>query len=160
MWPRGWFGFLWLGGEVALVFALRIPSDTVCEVHGSNRDKAVINIISGGTFKVSDPNKGKWLAHGILTGLAWRFLMLLDIGSTLFQYLLPPGTTWFKIHEYCNSLNCFLAITPFSLSVNFLDKYGRKQFSFKHASMVLYIFILVVFQVLAVFNTPHLPPNP
>ena len=34
-------------------------SGTVGEVHGSNRGKAVINIILGGTFKVSDPNQGK-----------------------------------------------------------------------------------------------------
>ena len=59
-------------------------SDTVGEGHGSNRDKAVINIISGGTFKVSDPNQGKWLAHGIITGLTWGFLMLLDVGSAFF----------------------------------------------------------------------------
>ena len=41
-----------------------------------------------------------------------------------------------------------------------LEKAGRKHVSFKHASMVLAIFILVVFQVLAEFNRPHLPPLP
>ena len=75
-------------------------SDTVGEGHGSNRGKAVMNIISSGTFKVSDPNQGMWLARGILTGLAWGFLMILDVGYALLQDLLPPGTTWFKIHEY------------------------------------------------------------
>ena len=34
-------------------------SDTVGEGHGSKRGKAVINLILDGTFKVSDPNKGK-----------------------------------------------------------------------------------------------------
>ena len=145
---------------MALGFDIHIPSDTVDEVPGSNRYKAVMNIISGETFKVSDPNQGNLLAHGILTGLALGFLMLLGVGSALFQYLLPPGTTWFKIHDYYNSLNCFFAITSCSLSLHVLEKSGRKHFSFKHASMVLYIFIPVVFQVLAVFNTPHLPPNP
>ena len=96
---------------MALGFDIHIPCNTVGEVLGSNRFKAVINLISGGTFKVSYPNQGNWLAHGILTVLAWVFLMLLDVGSALFQYLLPPGTTRFKIHEYCNNLNCFFAIT-------------------------------------------------
>ena len=41
-----------------------------------------------------------------------------------------------------------------------LEKYGRKQFSFKHASMGLDIFIFVVFQVLVVFNRPFVPPPP
>ena len=41
-----------------------------------------------------------------------------------------------------------------------LEKAGRKHFSFKYASMVLAILILVVFQVLAEFNRPHLPPLP
>ena len=137
-------------------------SDTVGEGHGSNRGKAVINIISGGTLKVSDPNQGKWLAHGIITCLAWGFLMLLDVGYALLRYLILPGTTWFNIHYYCNRLNCFFAITSFALSVHVIEKYGRKHFYFKHASMVPSIFILVVFQVLAVFNTPHLstPPDP
>ena len=45
-------------------------SDTVGEGHGSNRGKYFINIRSGVTYKVSDTNQGKWLDHGILTGLA------------------------------------------------------------------------------------------
>ena len=77
---------------------LSVFSGTVGEVHGSNRGKAVINIILGGTLKVSDPNQGKYFSHGILIGLAWGFFMLLDVGSALLQDLLPPGTTWFKIH--------------------------------------------------------------
>ena len=68
------------------------------------------------------------------------------------KYLLPPGPTWFNIHEYRNSLKIFFTITAFVLSVHFIDKSGRKHFSFKHVSMVLAIFILVVFQVLAEFN--------
>ena len=41
-----------------------------------------------------------------------------------------------------------------------LEKSGRKHVSFKHENMVLDIFILMVFQVLAEFNRPHLPPIP
>ena len=41
-------------------------SDTVDKGNGSNRGKAVINIISGGRSKVSDPNQGKWLSNGIM----------------------------------------------------------------------------------------------
>ena len=36
----------------------------------------------------------------------------------------------------------------------------KKHFSFKRASMGLAIFILVVFQVLAAFNRPHIPSPP
>ena len=46
-------------------------SDTVGEVNGPNRGKAVIKLSLGGTSKVSDPNQVKWLAHSILAGLAW-----------------------------------------------------------------------------------------
>ena len=49
--------------------------------------------------------------NDILVGLAWGFLTLLAIGAALLKYFLPPGHTWSKIHEYCNSLNCFFAIT-------------------------------------------------
>ena len=38
---------------------IHVFSGTVGEVHGSKRGKAVINIISGGTFKFSDHNQGK-----------------------------------------------------------------------------------------------------
>ena len=41
-----------------------------------------------------------------------------------------------------------------------LEKYWRKHFSFKHVSMGLAIFILVVFQVFAAFNRPHHPSTP
>ena len=60
---------------MALGFDIHIPSDNVGEVPGSNRYKAVMNIILGETFKVYDPNQGNFLAHGILTGLAWVFFM-------------------------------------------------------------------------------------
>ena len=73
------------------------------------------------------------------------------------QDFLPHGTTWFKIHEFCNSLNCFLTITYFALVVNILDESGNKYFSLKYTTMKLAIFILVVFQVLVEFNMPHLP---
>ena len=84
-------------------------SDTVGEGHGSNKGKDVINLRSVGSSKVSDANQGKLLSHGILAGLAWVFLTLLDVGADYLQYFLPPGTTWFKIHKYCNSLDFFFA---------------------------------------------------
>ena len=135
-------------------------SDTIDEAHGSNRGKAVINIILGVTSKVSDANQGNWLSRGILAGLSWGFLTLLAVGDYFLQDLLPPGSTWFNIHEYCNSLIFFFTTTAFSLAVHVLEKYGRNKFSFKHASMVLSIFILVVFQVYVELNRPHLPPLP
>ena len=58
-------------------------SDTVGEVHGSNRGKAVINISSGGTSKVYNPNQYKWLSHGIMAGLVGGLLELLDVGADL-----------------------------------------------------------------------------
>ena len=135
-------------------------SCTLGEGHRSNRGKHVINLSSGGSSKCSDPNQGKWLSYGILAGMAWGFLTLLDIGAALLQDFLPPGPTWFNIYDYCNSLNYFFTITDFDLAGNFLEKYVRKNVSFKHASMVLAIFIIVVFQVLVEFNSPHLPPLP
>ena len=133
-------------------------SDTVSEVYGSNRGKAVINLSSGGTYKFYDPNQGKQLSRGIPAGLAWGFLTLLAVGADLLRYLLPPGPTWFKIHEYCDSLKIFFTVTSFALTVNDLEKSGGKHFAFKHVSMVLAIFILAVFQVLAEFNRPYPPP--
>ena len=85
------------GGTQNFIYAF---SGTVGEGHGSNRGKAVINIISGGISKVYDPNQGNWLAHGILEGLTWVFLIPLAVGAALLQYFLPPGTTWFKIHDF------------------------------------------------------------
>ena len=70
-------------------------SDTVGERHGSNRVKAVINLSSGGRYKVSDTNQGKWLSHGILEGLARGFLALLAVVTDLLQdlpLLLPLGS--------------------------------------------------------------------
>ena len=87
------------------------------------------------------------------------FLTLLAVGAALFQDFLPPGPTWINIHEYCKSFDFFFTITTFDLEVHVLEKYGRKHFSFKHGGMELDKFILVVFQVLAVFNRPH-PPSP
>ena len=40
------------------------------------------------------------------------------------------------------------------------EKSERKHFYFKHVSMGLAIFTLVVFQVLVTFNRPYLPPTP
>ena len=79
--------------------------------------------------------------------------MLFVVGDALLQDFLPPGPTCFKIHEYCCSLNFFLTITVFALAVHVLEKSD-----FKHASVFLAVFILVVFQVLAEFNRPKLPP--
>ena len=133
-------------------------SDTDGEGRGSKSEKAVINIILVGTYKVYYPNQGNWLARGILAGLAWEFLALLAVGATLLQDFLPPGPTWFKIYELCNSLNCLFTIAAFSLSANAIEKYGRKNFYFKHASMGLAI--IVVFQILVEFNRPKPPPPP
>ena len=74
-------------------------SNTVGEGYESNRGKAVMNIRSGGTSKVSDPNQGKRLDCGILEGLAWVFLALLGVGSALLQYFSPTGPTSFNIYE-------------------------------------------------------------
>ena len=68
------------------------------------------------------------MAHGILTGLAWRFLTLLAVGAALLRYFLPPGITWFKVHECYNKLTCFFTITDFNLVVHVLEKAGRKFF--------------------------------
>ena len=78
--------------------------------------------------------------------------------ADLLQYFLPPGIAWFKIHEYCNSLNFYFTMTAFALAVLVLDKSGSKHFSFKHDSIVLYIHPCD-FQVLATFKRPHLPPT-
>ena len=121
--------------------------DTDEEGHGSNKGKYFINLILVGSSKVYDPNQGNWLSLGIMEGLSWVFLKLLAVGSALLQYFLAPGTTWFRIHYYCNSLNFLFTITSFALAVHVLQKYGSKHFSFNHAIMVLSIFILVVFQV-------------
>ena len=51
-----------------------------------------------------------FMDHGILASLVWGFLTLLDIGAYLLQYFFPTGPTWFKIHEYCNILNCLFTI--------------------------------------------------
>ena len=53
-----------------------------------------------------------------------------------------------------------LTIISFALAVHILEKFGRKHFSFKHAIMVLALFVLVVFQVFVALNRPHLPPPP
>ena len=74
-------------------------SCTLGEGHRSNRGKHVINLSSGGSFKVPDPYQGKWLYHDILAGLSWVFLTLWAFGDDLFQYFLPPGPIWFNIHE-------------------------------------------------------------
>ena len=92
--------------------------------------------------------------------MAWGFLMLLAVGDALLQYFLLPGTTWFKIHDYCNIINFFFTTTSFALAVHVLEKYGRKHVYFKRASMVLVIFIPVVFQVLEEFNRAQLSPLP
>ena len=81
------------------------------EGHGSKRGKSVINLSLGGISKVSGTNQGKWFTHGIMEGLAWVFLTLLAVGAALLIYFLPPGNTWFDIHEYHNSLNWFFTIT-------------------------------------------------
>ena len=130
--------------------------DTVGKGHDSNRGNAVINIISGGIYKFSDTNQGKWLSNGILTCLAWGYLTPLDVGAALLQYFLAPGNTWFNIYKYCNSLRIFFTITYFPLEMHVIEKYGRTQFSFKHSRMGLAILILVGFQLLVAFNRP--PP--
>ena len=72
-------------------------SDTIGEGRGSNRAKTVINIMSVGSSKVSDPNKGKCLSHGILEGLAWGFLTLLAVCDDFLQYFFP---SWYHLVQY------------------------------------------------------------
>ena len=55
--------------------------------------------------------------------------MLFSVDDSLLQYFLPPGPTWFKIHEYCNIINFFFTITVFSLALHVIEKCGRKHFS-------------------------------
>ena len=71
----------------------------VGERHESNMVKDVINLSLVGTSKMYDINKGKWLAHVIMTGLTWGFFTLLAVGADLLLDFLPPGTTWFNIHD-------------------------------------------------------------
>ena len=103
-------------------------SEPVGGGHDLNRVKAVINLSSCGTSKVYDTNQGKWLSSGILTDLAWEFLTLLAVGDALLRYLLPPGPTWSKTHEYCNSLNFLFTTISFALAVHVLEKYVRNFF--------------------------------
>ena len=56
---------------------------TVDEGNVSNSGKYIINLNLGGSSKVYDTNKGKWLSHGILAGLAWGFLTILAVGADL-----------------------------------------------------------------------------
>ena len=90
--------------------------------------------------------------------MAWGFLTLLAVGTSLLQDFLPSGPTWFKIYYYCKIFNFFFTTTYFALEVHVLEKSERKFFYFKHASMVLAILTLVVLQGLAAFNSPPLPP--
>ena len=69
-------------GTHNLIYAF---SDTVGETYGSNRVKDVINLRLGGSSKVYDNNQGKWLAHGMLIGLAWGFFMILAVSNALLQ---------------------------------------------------------------------------
>ena len=57
-----------------------------------------MNLSSGGTSNCSDPNQGKLLSYGIVAGLAWGFLTLLDVGADLLQYFFLLGPNLFKIH--------------------------------------------------------------
>ena len=93
-----------------------------------------------------------WHGMGIFDALGWYFWFVARFAPSWYQLS--------KIREYCNSLNYFFTIIAFALVVHLLEKYSRKHFSFKHTSMVQAIFILVVFQVLAAFNSPHLLPPP
>ena len=67
-------------GTQNFIYTFSYTSD---EGHVSKRDKDVINISSFGSSKVSDPSQGKWLSHGIMAGLVWVFLMLLDVDADL-----------------------------------------------------------------------------
>ena len=79
-----------------------------------------------------------------------------------FVAIFPPS--WYHLVQYPRVLQqpyLFLRHNSLYLGIACsLESSGRKHFSFKHASMGITIFILVVFQVLAAFNRPHPPPTP
>jgi hypothetical protein len=63
------------------------------------------------------PNRGLWVAHGVLMSVAWGILIPLGIGSSRLRNFFPPGM-WIKIHQTLNMTAILCTIAGFGIAVH------------------------------------------
>ena len=117
--------------------------------HHEDRDTFILDLSSGSKEEIKAPNMRAWLAHGVMTFLAWAVLVPISVNASLFQGRFPKGPLWFNLHRNFNTASFALLFGTFSIAVTYTTKEGMSSHSnYRHGWMGLTKIILTSFQVL------------
>ena len=139
--------FLWAHG-----------SSTTLAYH-SARAPFVLNLSSGISEETAIPNKGKWLAHGIIAFFSWAVFVPFAVQSALLRPLFPEGPIWFHLHRAFNTFALVLFIVLFAIAVATSSEEGGGHFTNSHEKMGLAMFIMAIAQVVGGALRPHTPAS-
>mmetsp|Transcript_2297 Transcript_2297/g.4884 ORF Transcript_2297/g.4884 Transcript_2297/m.4884 type:complete len:309 (-) Transcript_2297:295-1221(-) len=150
-------------GEVEILFGdndfLWAHGSAPALTYHASRSAFVLNLSSGAAQEVTAPNKGLWLAHGVILFLAWGVFVPFAVQASLLRKLLPEGGIWFQIHRGLNTISLALFIAGFAISVATTNKEEQPHFSNPHRRMGLAMFIMAILQVIGGIVRPHNPPE-
>eukprot|EP00584_Thalassiosira_punctigera_P010917 CAMPEP_0172547466 /NCGR_PEP_ID=MMETSP1067-20121228/16995_1 /TAXON_ID=265564 ORGANISM="Thalassiosira punctigera, Strain Tpunct2005C2" /NCGR_SAMPLE_ID=MMETSP1067 /ASSEMBLY_ACC=CAM_ASM_000444 /LENGTH=829 /DNA_ID=CAMNT_0013334551 /DNA_START=42 /DNA_END=2531 /DNA_ORIENTATION=+ len=121
------------------------------------RQSVVLNLSSGASEEVITPNKVAWLAHGIMSFLAWGVFVPFAVQSSLLRDLLPKGPIWIKLHKAFNAIAYALSILIFAIAVVYTSKEGGSHFVNGHQKMGLAMLIMASGQIFGGVIRPHNP---
>jgi DOMON domain len=159
---------IFLSGENHILWA--IGPDNSFGLH-SDRGAFVIDFSSTVAVGSVDagsgsPNKGWWIAHGLMMAVSWAILVPIAISTAILKSYLAvmPAGYWFRTHRNLNALAVFLTIFGFAISVYLIsDEQGSSAVHFQsttHHKVGLVVFLFAFLQALSGFVRPHLPHKP
>jgi len=148
-------------GEVEILFGdndfLWAHGSAPALTYHASRSAFVLNLSSGAAQELTAPNKGLWLAHGVMLFLAWGVFVPFAVQASLLRKLLPEGGIWLQIHRGLNTISLALFIAGFAISVATTKKEEQPHFSNPHRRMGLAMFIMAILQVIGGIVRPHNP---
>ena len=116
--------------------------------HHEDRDTFILDLSSGSKEEIKAPNMRAWLAHGVMTFLAWAVLVPISVNASLFQGRFPKGPLWFNLHRNFNAAAFVLLIILFYIAVAYTTKEGMiSHFNSRHGRLGLTMFILTTIQM-------------
>ena len=140
--------------DLDFIFAMNTDSTDTRQYH-SERAALTLNIASGSTAAVTNPNLKFWIIHGALMFLGWG--VLIPAGVTVARTMKHMDPTWFNIHRGANSLGLLLAIAGLIVA---LVKFGPLSVGSGsaesgHAIIGLLVMVIGVLQPFGGLLRPH-----
>ena len=141
--------------DLDFIFAMNADSTDTRQYH-TERAALTLNIASGSTAAVTNPNLKFWVIHGALMFLGWG--VLIPTGVTVARTMKHMDPAWFNVHRGANSLGLLLAVAGLIVAlVKFrpLSVADSGSTEARHAILGLVVMALGVLQPFGALLRPH-----